>query len=107
MCAHIQVIDMRLPDRDTLNPNKPVEFPFSYQLDESILIFRGFGSNFSFFKFFSMKIMLANRIAPDGTPRFVASHLELICLPMSPKKDVRLTCAFHLQLINFEKYVCV
>ena len=37
-----------------------------------------------------MKIMSANRIAPDGTPHFVASHLRLLCLPMSHKKDARL-----------------
>ena len=34
--------------------------------------------------------MSANRIAPDGTPRFAASHLGLFCLPMSHKKDDRL-----------------
>ena len=34
--------------------------------------------------------MSANRIAPDGTPRFAASHLGLFCLPMSHKKDARL-----------------
>ena len=33
-----------------------------------------------------MKIKIANRIAPDGTPRFAASHLGLFCLPMSHKK---------------------
>ena len=32
-----------------------------------------------------MKILLTNRIAPDGTPRFAASHLGLFCLPMSQK----------------------
>ena len=36
-----------------------------------------------------MKIMSANRIAPDGTPRFAASHLGLFCLPMSHKKGAR------------------
>ena len=36
-----------------------------------------------------MKIVYANRKAPDGTPRFVASHLVLFCLPMSLKKNVR------------------
>ena len=30
------------------------------------------------------------RIAPDGMQRFAASHLGLICLPMSHKKDARL-----------------
>ena len=37
-----------------------------------------------------MKFLLANRIAPDGTTRFAASHLGLFCLPMSHKKDARL-----------------
>ena len=37
-----------------------------------------------------MKFMSANRIAPDGTPRFALSHLGLFCLPMSHKKDARL-----------------
>ena len=60
-----------------------------YQLDESTFIFRGIRSNFSFLFHFSMKIMSANRIAPDGTPRFATSHLGLFCLPMSHKKDAR------------------
>ena len=42
-----------------------------------------------FYLFFSMKFLLANRIAPDGTPRSAASHLGLFCLPMSHKKDAR------------------
>ena len=33
--------------------------------------------------------MSANRIAPDGTPCFAASHLGLFGLPMSNKKDAR------------------
>ena len=47
-------------------------------MDESTFIFRG------------MKFLQANRIAPDGMPRFAASHLGLFCLPMSHKKDARL-----------------
>ena len=47
-------------------------------------------SNFSFLFHFSMKILSANRIAPDGTPRFAASHLGLFCLPMFHKNDARL-----------------
>ena len=39
-----------------------------------------------------MKIMSANRIAPDGTPCIAASHLGLFCLPMSHKKDARRIC---------------
>ena len=37
-----------------------------------------------------MKILQANRIAPDGMPRSAASHLGLCCLPMSHKRDARL-----------------
>ena len=59
---------------------------FGYHLDESTVIFRGFKVLFSF----SMKFLQANRIAPDGTTRSVASHLGLCCLPMSHKKDARL-----------------
>ena len=62
-------------------------FSHCYQLDESTFNSRGFGSNMSFLFHFSMKIMKANRIAPDGTPRFAPSHLGLFCLPMSHKKD--------------------
>ena len=39
---------------------------------------------------FSLNIMSANRIAPDGMPCFAVSHLGLFCLPMSHKKDARL-----------------
>ena len=38
---------------------------------------------------FSTKILYANRIAPDGTPRSAASHPGLLCLPMSHKRDAR------------------
>ena len=40
--------------------------------------------------FVLMKIIKANRIAPDGKPRFAASHLGPLCLSMSHKKDARL-----------------
>ena len=59
-------------------------------LDESIFIFRGIRNNFSFLFHFSMKIMSANRKAPDGTPHFAASHLGLFFLPVSYKKNARL-----------------
>ena len=44
-----------------------------------------------------MKIMSANRIAPDGTLCFAASHLGLFCLPMTNKKDAMLI------LVNCDK----
>ena len=69
-----------------------------YHLDESIFIFRGIRSKFSFLFHFSMKIMSANRIAPDETPRFAASHLGLICLLMSHKKDARLIWVKQLRV---------
>ena len=37
-----------------------------------------------------MKVLYANRIAPDGTPRSAALHLGLCCLPMSHRRDARL-----------------
>ena len=49
------------------------------------------GSILLFLFHFSMKITGANGIAKDGTPRFAASHLGLFCLPISHKKDARLT----------------
>ena len=57
-------------------------------------------SIFSFIFHFSMKIMSANRIAPDGTPHFAASHLGLFCLPMFHKKDVRLIGVKDLNMLN-------
>ena len=61
-----------------------------YDFDESISFFRGIGSKFSFLFQFSMKIKIANKIAPDGTRRFAASYLGLLCLSMSHEKDARL-----------------
>ena len=54
------------------------------------VFFRGVRSVFLFVSHFSIKFLQANRIAPDGTPRSAASHLDLCCLPMSHKKDARL-----------------
>ena len=59
-------------------------------LYESIFSFRGIRCDFLFLSHFSMKIMQANRIALDGTPRFAVSHPRLFCLLMSNKKDARL-----------------
>ena len=74
-----------------INPFVTNGLSYLYHLDESIFIFRDIRSfNFSQFLFhFSMKIFSANRIAPDGTPCFSASHLGLFCLPMSHIKDAR------------------
>ena len=48
------------------------------------------GVIFLFLFHFSIKIMSANRIAPDWTPRVAASHLGVFCWHMSHKKDARL-----------------
>ena len=48
-----------------------------------------------------MKIVSANRIAPDGTPRSAASHLGLLCLSMSHKKDARLIWVKRIEY-NFQ-----
>ena len=66
-----------------------------YHLDESTLILGASGVIFYFY-FISMKIKIANRIAPDGTQRFAVSHLGLFCLPMSHKKDARLIWVKHV-----------
>ena len=58
-----------------------------HHLDESIFVSRGIASIFSGSFHFPMKIMPANRIASDETPRFAASYLGLFCLPMSHKKE--------------------
>ena len=67
-----------------------------YQLDEFTFLLRGIRSDVSFLFHFLMTIMLANRIAPDGTPPFAASHLGLFCLPMSHKKDARPKVVKHV-----------
>ena len=38
-----------------------------------------------------MIFLYANGIAPDGTSHFAPLHLGLFCLPMSHKKDARLS----------------
>ena len=66
-----------------------MDFPtlFIYMISFSFL-----GTSGVFFIFISFfdEFMSANRIAPDGAPRFAASHLGLFCLPLSHKKDARL-----------------
>ena len=73
-------------------------FSHSYQLDESTFFYGGTRSDFSFLFHFSMKIIAASRIGPDGTPQNAASHLRLFCLPMSHKKDARLIWVKHRSL---------
>ena len=63
-------------------------FAHHYHLDGSTFIFWGVRSDF--YIFFSMKLLCANRIAPDGTLHSAASHLGLFCLPVSHKRDARL-----------------
>ena len=79
-----------------IHPPVTNELSHLYRLDESIFIFSGIRSNFSFLFHFSMKFMSANRITPDRTPRFAASHLRLFCFPMSHKKDSRLLWVKHV-----------
>ena len=53
------------------NPLVTNGFSHLYTLDDPIFSFRGIRSNFLILFHFLMKIMSANRIAPDGMPRFV------------------------------------
>ena len=77
-------------DRGVFNPLVTNGLSHPYHLDESTFIYMGIRSGFSFLFHFLMKIMSANRIAPDGMPRLAASNLGLFCLPMSHKKGTRL-----------------
>ena len=49
---------------------------------------------------FSMKFMSGNRIVPDRTPPFAASHLGLFCLPMSHKRTPGLYGLIDITLIH-------
>ena len=62
-----------------------------YHLDGSTFIFTDIrGIFFHIFISFFDEIHKISKIAPDGKPRFAASHLRLFCLPMSHKKNARL-----------------
>ena len=80
-----------------------MDFFHPYQMDESTSILRENRSNFSFLFHFSTTFLSTNRIAPDATPRFAASHLRLFCLPMSHKKDARLICVNEIN--KFVEYL--
>ena len=75
-----------------------------YQLDESTFIFRDFTckSDFTCLSQFLMKFLLANRIAPDGTPISAASNLGLFGLPMSLKRDARLKCVKQIKIARLK-----
>ena len=47
-----------------------------------------------------MKFMSANRIAPDGTPHYAASHLGLFCLHMSHRKNAMLIWVKQKEFID-------
>ena len=77
MSHHVVSVEFSLYSIKLLNPRVTNGLSHPYLLDESTFIFRDIKGNFSFLFHFSMKIMSANRITPDGTPRFAASHLGL------------------------------
>ena len=86
LCWHM------LKDTGNFNPLVTNGLSHPYHLDESIFTIRGIRSIyfFSFLFHFSMKFMKTDRLAPDGTTRFAASHRGLFYLPMYHKKDTRL-----------------
>ena len=69
-----------------------MDFPilFIWTIPLSFLGPPGVILNFYFIFEEKYKIINANRMAPDGTPRFAASHLGILSLPMSNKKETRL-----------------
>ena len=84
-----------------LDPLVTNGFSHPYHLDGSTFISRVVRSNFSFLFHCSTKIKIANRKAPTGTPRFAASHLGQICLPVSNKKDARLIWVKDVVVLRF------
>ena len=72
-----------------------------YQLGESVVILRDIRSDFNFLFHFSMKVLNANSIAPDGMPCSVAPHHGLQCLPMMPGSNELSNVPFsYLQTAN-------
>ena len=82
-----------------INPLVTNGFSHPYHLDESIVIFRGVRSNFSFLFHFSMKILSANRIAPDGAPR-LRRHIWGYSVCLCRKKDARLIWVKRTLVLN-------
>ena len=74
-----------------------------YHLGESIFNFRASGVFFSFY--LSFDEIHVNRIAPDGKPRFKASHMGLILFCLCPiKKDARL---IWVKAVHFLKLISI
>ena len=71
-----------------------MDFPVTIIWTSRLSILGVLGGIFSFLFQIPMKIIYANRIAPNGTlqKQNAASHLGLFCLHMSHKKDARLIC---------------
>ena len=59
------------------NLTKPLNFHKYHHITPYVTSIR---SDFEFLLYFSMKILLAKRIAPDETPHY-AHNMELYCLP--------------------------
>ena len=81
---------MQMVPPEELNPYMTNGLAHRYHLGESAVVFKGIRDDFVSLFHFSMKVLQANRIAPDGTPHSAASHLGLYCLPMTHIKDARL-----------------
>ena len=88
-----------------LNPLVTNGLSHPYHLDESTSIFRTIRSDFSFLFLFSMKIISAQRIAPDGKQHFAVSHLGLFCLPPIKRMPgvYGLICVGHMCHMTKEK----
>ena len=90
---------------DIFNPLVTNGLSNPYHLDESTFVLRDIRSNFTFLFHFSMKFLQANRIAPDGTPHFTASHLGLFSMPMSHKKGARFIWVMSFVILQ-TKEIC-
>ena len=88
--VHYLYCIMSLVPMADINPLVTNGLSHPYHLNKSTLILKGIRSNLSFLFPFFDEIHVSKQNRSDGTPRFVASHLGLFCLPMSHKKDDRL-----------------
>ena len=86
----LENVELGVADKDQSSSPKPIKyvnpylmngFSHHYHLGQSTFIFRGVRSDFKILFIFSMKMPLANIIAPDGTPRSAASHLGYYVCP--------------------------
>ena len=77
------------------------ELAMHHHLGGSTFILRGNRSDFKFLYIF-IKILKANRIALDGTPRSASSHMGLYRLPITKTCPCNIMILLALKIENFQ-----